>query len=180
MPALGWRATRLRSRVSDCKAQRFMSRQVQERSFDDAVQWLRDHGFDILEAPGTEKRVFLKKYGVSAAIQPDGDGVKVFAHPGYLIQGEISKLVDRGYQKFLMTSKNEVPATADHLKAVHDFSEELKEATGMSSLYNESLGTVSDSYHYDRVKDRHQAEAARPKRPWKEPPAAKPSGKKRA
>ena len=73
-----------------------MSRQVQERSFDDAVQWLRDHGFDILEAPGTEKRVFLKKYGVSAAIQPEGDGVKVFAHPGYLIQGEISKLVEVG------------------------------------------------------------------------------------
>lgn len=157
-----------------------MSRQVQERSFDDAVQWLRDHGFDILEAPGTEKRVFLKKYGVSAAIQPEGDGVKVFAHPGYLIQGEISKLVDRGYQKFLMTTKSEVPATADHLKAVHQFTEELKEATGMSSLYNESLGTVSDSYHYDRVKDRDQAEAARPKRPWKQEPAAKPSGKKRA
>ena len=50
----------------------------------------------------------------------------------------------------------------------------------MSSLYNESLGTVSDSYHYDRVKDRDQAEAARPKRPWKQEPAAKPSGKKRA
>ena len=158
-----------------------MSRQVQERSFDDAVQWLRDHGFEILEAPGTEKRVFLKKYGVSAAIQPDGDGVKVFAHPGYLINGEISKLVDRGYQKFLMTTKTEIPASADHLKAVHQFSEELKEATGMSSLYNESLGTVSDSYHYDRVKDRDQAEAARPKRPWKEAsPAKSASSKKRA
>src|SRR3954467_2176834 len=165
-----------------------MSRQVQERTFDEAVQWLRDHGFDILEAPGTKKRVFIKKYGVSAAIEKadepnNEDGVKVFARPGYLINGEISKLVDRGYQKFLMTTKSEVPATADHLKAVHEFSEELKEATGMSSLYNESLGTVSDSYHYDRVKDRDQAEAARPKRPWKEAPtapAAKPSGKKRA
>jgi hypothetical protein len=161
-----------------------MSRQIQERTFDEAVQWLRDHGFDILEAPGTKKRVFVKKYGVSAAIeQDDNDGVKVFARPGYLINGEISKLVDRGYQKFLMTSKNEVPATADHLTAVHDFTEELKEATGMSSLYNESLGTVSDSYHYDRVEDRDEAQADRPKRPWKEAPApaaAKPAGKKRA
>jgi hypothetical protein len=166
-----------------------MSRQVQERTFDEAVQWLRDHSFDILEAPGTKKRVFIKKYGVSAAIEKadepnNEDGVKVFARPGYLINGEISKLVDRGYQKFLMTTKSEVPATSDHLKAVHDFTEELKEATGMSSLYNESLGTVSDSYHYDRVKDRDQAEPARPKRPWKEAPApapaAKPTGKKRA
>jgi len=162
-----------------------MSRQVQERTFDEAVQWLRDHSFDILEAPGTKKRVFVKKYGVSAAIeQDDNDGVKVFARPGYLINGEISKLVDRGYQKFLMTTKNEVPASADHLKAVHEFTEELKEATGMSSLYNESLGTVSDSYHYDRVQDRDEAVTDRPKRPWKEAPApaaaSKPAGKKRA
>ena len=164
-----------------------MSRQIQERTFDEAVQWLRDHGFDILEAPGTKKRVFIKKYGVSAAIEKadepnNEDGVKVFARPGYLINGEISKLVDRGYQKFLMTTKSEVPATSDHLTAVHQFTEELKEATGMSSLYNESLGTVSDSYHYDRVKDRDEAVTDRPKRPWKEAPApaAKPTRKKRA
>ena len=160
-----------------------MSRQIQERTFDEAVQWLRDHGFDILEAPGTKKRVFVKKYGVSAAIeQDDNEGVKVFARPGYLINGEIAKLVDRGYQKFLMTTKTEVPATADHLKAIHEFTEELKEASGMSSLYNESLGTVSDSYQYDRVEDRDEAVAARPKRPWKEAPipTGKSTGKKRA
>jgi hypothetical protein len=36
----------------------------------------------------------------------------------------------------------------------------------LPTLYNESLGTVSESYHYDRVKDRDTPEAARPKRPW--------------
>ena len=58
---------------------------------------------------------------------------------------EISKLVNKGYQQFLKTSKAEIPATADHLKALHAFSEELKEALGLPSLYNESLGTVSES-----------------------------------
>ena len=33
-------------------------------------------------------------------------------------------------------------------------------------LYNESLGTVSESYHYDRIKDRDKPAAERPKRPW--------------
>jgi hypothetical protein len=109
----------------------------------------------------------LKKYNVSAAIErtPDG-GVKIFAYPGYLVGGEIAKLVDRGYQKFLKTTKTEIAATADHLKALHSFTEELKEALGLNSLYNESLGTVSESYHYDRVKDRDLPETARPKRPW--------------
>ncbi len=144
-----------------------MATKVEERTYDEAVAWLRDHGFDLIEAPGTQARVFLKKYNCSAAIQKTEDGgVKIFAYPGYLIGSEISKLVNRGYQQFLMTAKTEVPATADHLKALHQFAEELKEALGLPSLYNESLGTVSESYQYDRIKNRDEAVVERPKRPW--------------
>jgi hypothetical protein len=144
-----------------------MSKTMAARGYEDTLSWLRDHGFDVTEAPGTNGRVFLRKYNVSAAIQrtPE-DGVKIFAYPGYLIGSEISKLVNRGYQQFLKTSKNEVPATADHLKALQSFSEEMKEALGLPSLYNESLGTVSESYHYDRIENRDKPAVERPKRPW--------------
>jgi len=147
-----------------------MAKKLKTRSFEEAVQWFRDNGFDVLEAPGAGGRYFLKKYQVSAAIEraPEG-GVKMFAYPGYLINGEISKLVDQGYQKILKTSKATYPATADHLKALHQFSEELKEGTGGISLYNESLGTVSESYMYDRVRGRDLPESERPKRPWQQP-----------
>jgi hypothetical protein len=139
-----------------------------ERTYDEAVAWLRDHGFDILDAPGTSNRIFLKKNNCSAAIEKSAEGgVKLFAYPGYLIGGEISKLVNRGYQQFLKTTKTEVPATADHLKALHQFSEELKEALDMPSLYNESLGTVSENYTYDRVDGREAKE--RKTRPWEKP-----------
>jgi hypothetical protein len=144
-----------------------MASTVEARTYEDALSWLRDHGFDLLEAPGTQARVFLKKYGCSAAIQKDGaDGVKIFAYPGYLIGSEISKLVNKGYQQFLKTSKTEVPATADHLKALQQFTEELKEGLGLPTLYNESLGTTSESYHYDRIENRDKPVADRPKRPW--------------
>lgn len=144
-----------------------MSTTVEHRSYEDALSWLRDHGFDLLDAPGMQGRVFLKKYNCSAAIQKNGDdGVKIFAYPGYLIGSEISKLVNRGYQQFLKTSKTEVPATADHLKALQQFTEEMKEGLGLPSLYNESLGTVSEAYQYDRVEDRDKAAIDRPKRPW--------------
>ena len=144
-----------------------MSTTVEHRSYEDALSWLRDHGFDLLEAPGMQGRVFLKKYNVSAAIQKNGDdGVKIFAYPGYLIGSEISKLVNRGYQQFLKTAKTEVPATADHLKALQQFTEEMKEGLGLPTLYNESLGTVSDAYQYDRVVDRDKPAPDRPKRPW--------------
>ena len=144
-----------------------MSKAVEPRTYDEALAWLREHGFDVQEAPGTNGRVFLRKYNVSAAIQktPE-DGVKIFAYPGYLIGSEISKLVNRGYQQFLKNSKTEIPATADHLKALQSFSEELKEALGLPSLYNESLGTVSESYRYDRIEDRDKPTVSRPKRPW--------------
>ena len=144
-----------------------MANKLEQRSYEDAVNWLRDNGFDLIEAPGTQGRVFLRKYNVSAAIQKDGEnGVKIFAYPGYVIGSEISKLVNRGYQQFLKTAKAEVPATADHLKALQQFTEELKEGLGLPSLYNESLGTVSEAYQYDRVKDRDKPAAEKPKRPW--------------
>lgn len=143
-----------------------MATKVEQRTWEDALTWLRDHGFDLTEAPGTQARVFLKKYNCSAAIQKDGDGVKIFAYPGYLINGEISKLVNKGYQQVLKTSKTEIAATADHLKALHQFTEEMKEALALPSLYNESLGTVSEAYQYDRIKDRDKPDAQRPKRPW--------------
>src|ERR671936_1088488 len=151
-------------------------RQYGERKqFDDAITFLRDHGFELLEAPGTKSRFFLKKFNVSAAIEKDTDDfVKIFARPGYLIGGEIAKLIDRGYQKFLKTTKTEVPATADHLRAIHDFTEELKEAMGGISIYNEALGTVSDAYVYDRVEDRDEPAGIRPKRPWEQQPAETP------
>ena len=144
-----------------------MAKSTEARTYEEALAWLRENGFDITDAPGTSNRVFLRKYTVSAAIErtPD-DSVKIFAYPGYLIGSEISKLVNRGYQQFLKTSKNEVPATADQLKALQTFSEELKMALGLPSLYNESLGTVSESYHYDRIENRDKPTVERPKRPW--------------
>ena len=144
-----------------------MATKVEQRSYEEALNWLRDHGFDLIEAPGTQGRVFLKKYCCSAAIQKNGDdNVKIFAYPGYLIGSEISKLINRGYQQFLKTAKTEVPATVDHLKALQQFTEELKEGLGLPSLYNESLGTVSESYQYDRIEDRDKPKTERRKRPW--------------
>src|SRR5947199_10151187 len=142
-----------------------MSTKVEQRTYEDAVNWLRDHSFDLIEAPGAQTRVFARKYNVSSAIQKTDDGgAKIFAYPGYVIGSEISKLVNKGYQQFLKTTKTEVPATADHLKALQQFTEELKEGLGLPTLYNESLGTVSEAYQYDRVRDRDKPATEKPKR----------------
>ena len=80
------------------------------------------------------------------------------------MSGEIGALVDGGFQKFFQTpSGKRRPALASDLRALHNFQEDLKEALGLTSLYNEALGTVSTYYQYDRVKYRDQGV---PKRAW--------------
>jgi hypothetical protein len=82
-----------------------------------------------------------------------------------VVQGEVARLVDRGYQKFIKSSQYELPATAHQLHAIHRFNEELTQLAGGMSLYNESLGTTSDRYLYDRLAGREAAQG-RGMRPW--------------
>jgi hypothetical protein len=136
-----------------------MAKKETPRSFNDVLSTLASQRFDVAPAQEGAKRTpnafQVRKYGCAAEIAAAPDGsVQILSRPGWLLGGEISRLLDRGYQKFLKTGRLEIPATADHLRAIHEFSEELKEAAGSTSLYNESLGTTSDVYQYDRVKGR--------------------------
>jgi hypothetical protein len=136
-----------------------MAKKSLQRSFNDVLAILGSQRFDVAPAHEGAKRApkafQVRKYGCAAEIAEAPDGtVELLARPGWVLNGEISRILDRGYQKFLKSSKLEIPATADHLRAIHEFSEELKEATGATSLYNDALGTTSDVYNYDRVKGR--------------------------
>lgn len=128
------------------------------KTFESAISYFRSHQFDVTDTPGVANQLHVRKYGCAAVLAktPD-DGVAYVTRPGCVIGGEISLLVDRGYQKFLRTSKVEVAATAARLHALHAFNEELYEAIGTPDYYNLALGTVSDLYLYDRLKGREPA-----------------------
>ena len=120
-------------------------------SFDDRLEALRQQGFTVETLPGAGSRVRVAKYGCGAVLE----GPRFVEQPGVVIDGEIARLLDRGYQKFFLTSAGEErPALAEQLEAMHRFSEELRGALGAEMLYNQSLGTVSDRYVYDRLKGR--------------------------
>ncbi|WP_158943810.1 hypothetical protein [Granulicella sp. S190] len=136
-----------------------MAKKIAHRSFNDVLALLGGQRFDVAPAQEGAKRtpnaVQVRKYGCAAEIATAPDGtVEILARPGWLLNGEIARVLDRGYQKFLKTGKLEIPATADHLRAIHEFTQELNEAAGATSLYNQALGTTSNVYHYDRVKGR--------------------------
>jgi hypothetical protein len=110
--------------------------------------------------------VLVSKHGAGAILVPGKTAsVEFWERPGALFGGQVARLLDRGYQKFLKTAKYELPAAASQLQAIHLFSEELSQLIGTISLYNEGLGTTSDLYEYDRLKGREAAEPA-PVQPW--------------
>jgi hypothetical protein len=132
-------------------------------TFDERLNSLRKAGFTVAPVDG---RVRVERNGCAAVLAPEMDGtVRVVERPGLLLHGEIGALLDGGYQKFFRTpSGRRKPALAQELQAIHGFSEDLREALGLVSLYNESLGTVSRYYMYDRVEDRDHGV----KRIWEE------------
>ena len=144
------------------------------RGFDQALELLRVQGFDVAPYAGIAGSVLVSKHGAGAVLvraprdKGASDSPAAFAvHPGLLVKGEVGRLLDRGYQKFIKTSKFELPAAASQLQAIHAFSEELKQLVGSISLYNESLGTTSDVYRYDRLVGREAAQPE-PGQPWEQ------------
>jgi hypothetical protein len=148
-----------------------MARKTRNPNFDQTLNILRAHSFDIAPYADKAGAVLVSKHGAAAVLVPtQGKEAEIapvtFAErPGALAAGRVARLLDRGYQKFIKTSQFELPATASQLQAIHLFSEELSQLTGGISLYNESLGTTSDLYEYDRLKGREAVEAAAA-RPW--------------
>jgi hypothetical protein len=155
-------------KCSVCRAFTAMPRKTKQLTFDEILANLRGLQFDVREVPGVAGQCRVEKYGCAAVITraSDGSGVAFVGRPGFVLGGEIAHLLDRGFQKFLKTSRLEITATADHLKAIHRFDEELKEVVGSPSLYNESIGTTSDDYFYDRLKGRDTKPIPRSPAPW--------------
>ena len=133
-----------------------------ELTFQQRLDNLKRAGFSVTPQP--DGTVLVSKGECAVALRESGGQVRRAQLAGILMGGEICSLVDGGYQKFFRTPSGKTkPALASELKALHEFEEDLGEGLGLESLYNESLGTVSTYYLYDRVVDR---DSGVPKRVW--------------
>lgn len=146
-----------------------MARKSRRLTFDQTLDALRAHGFDVSPCAGVTNGMTVSKGGVAAVLVTgtclESASACLSITPGILVRGEIARLLDRGYQKFILSAQYELPATAAQLHAIHTFTEELNQITGALGLYNESLGTTSDVYQYDRLRGR-EAALPKPLRPW--------------
>jgi hypothetical protein len=130
-------------------------------SFEDHLAKARAAGFTVTSA-GSGTRIV--RNGIACIARPgQGDVPLITERAGVIMGNEIGTLVDGGFQKFFRTPDGKSkPALAEELVAIQNFQEDLREALGLTSLYNESLGTVSNKYLYDRVEGRDEKPAHKP------------------
>jgi hypothetical protein len=155
----------------------FFRQQPKVPTFAERVELLKNAAFLTETLP--DGRVKITKNGVGAVVGDEGKNQPRMERAGVLVGSEIAALLNGGYQMFLETpSGRRLPATADQLKALHEFQEDVKAALGMVDLYNTSLGTTSPKHMYDRVFKRDSGQQPRP---WEKkehrivPPATKGS-----
>ena len=132
-------------------------------SFNERIDAAGRAGFAI-DRQGSS-RVLVSRGRFAAILTETHSGVPIIETAGLVLGNDIAELVSGGYQMFFMTPAGKrTPALATQLHELHDFKEDLAEALGLESLYNESLGTTSAKHLYDRVEERDDN---KPKEPWR-------------
>ncbi|MDR3717579.1 MAG: hypothetical protein P4K98_02180 [Bryobacteraceae bacterium] len=130
-------------------------------AFSSQIDRLRRAGFTVSDAPAGATLVVRDHY--AALLAQDASGDAVIRAAGLALQGEVAELTDLGYQKIFLTAGGKsVPAVAEHLHGLHDFTEDLREAAGLTSLYNEGLGTTNEKHLYDRITARDSGHQPKP------------------
>ena len=140
----------------------FRRERPKKLTFSDYMGAARSAGFKTESASGGKTRI--ERDGVACIVEAGNEDVPRFlVRAGIAIGSEIGTLTDGGFQKFFTTpSGKRKPALAEELKAIQNFQEDLREALGLTSLYNESMGTVSNLYIYDRVEGRDKGKHDKP------------------
>jgi hypothetical protein len=133
----------------------FRRRQTKTSNFEELLQAVRASGFET--GKQEDGRVRVARDGCAALIENGPDSLPRLDRAGWVECGGIAQLIDGGYQKFWQAGNRRFPALAQQLKALHNFEEDLREALGLESLYNTSLGTTNDLHVYDRVAGRGAA-----------------------
>ena len=110
---------------------------------------VRETGIPVEE---NQESQFVAHRGESVAVIRIEDGEASILRAGRQLGSDIGALVSLGHQTVWRAADGqERAARADELSELHAFLEDLREALGLTSLYNESLGSTHSQHHYDRA-----------------------------
>jgi hypothetical protein len=90
------------------------------------LQALAAAGFELVSLPRFPGFVAAKKYGCAALLEPlDGGGLRQFSAAGYLLEGNLAVLVEKGGEPWFVWKEQQLRATPDLLEAVRRLEAEL-------------------------------------------------------
>lgn len=138
----------------------FKREKIKVLDFAAHLEQLRSLGYQAESIPGGARIV---KGNLAARLAESTAGAPSITDVGIAVGAEIALLTDLGYQKiFLTPSGRKLAAVAEHLTALHAFEEDLREALGITSLFNQGLGTTNEKHLYDRVENRDSGASRHP------------------
>jgi len=131
-------------------------------TFPEQLEQLRNAGYAV--TPGVQGTSTVAKGDFGAVLGAGAGGQAAIHRLGLAMRGEVAELTDLGFQKIFRTgSGRQMPALAAQLEGLHEFDEDLRQALGLTSLYNEGLGTTNEKHLYDRITAR---DAGMQPKPW--------------
>jgi hypothetical protein len=134
----------------------FRREKAHQFNFEERIANLKQYRFESRRESADRVRVI--RDGCVAILENLGNGDVNIGKTGLQVGDEIAVMLHAGFQMFFRTPTGiEIPAQAHHLKTVHAFDEDLREALGLTSLYNKGLGSTATDHHYDRIVDRDLA-----------------------
>ena len=95
------------------------------------LERLRELGFQFLTLPRYDRQVPAERDGFVALLEYTSEGeIRQFSSAGYLIEGQIGLLIQRGSNNFFVAKKTEVLATPELLDRYRKFQQDLHSALG--------------------------------------------------
>lgn len=126
-----------------------------DKGLDRVRQKLVDAGFKVSETGSKPPALEVQKDNCAILLQRAADGSWSPASPPYfLVRGLKCELEDQGYQKFWLHQGQRFPVRVGELRALHLFDEEVRYLLGITTLYNEALGSTNARTVYDRLTGR--------------------------
>jgi hypothetical protein len=114
-----------------------------------------DAGFQVVTPGNAPASIEVKKNSCTWVVERRADGTWApSGPPRFTVRGLNCELEDRGYQKFWYADGRRFPIRKTDLQTLHRFEEEVRGVLGLTSLYNQSLGTISARTVYDRLTGR--------------------------
>ena len=110
----------------------------------DLLEKLVEQGFTLRNFPAYERHLGVQKYGCAALLEPTPEGIwRRFSSAGYLLEGQIALLVERGGEKFFVHKSKQLAAEGQPLEDFARFLKELGALLAQQESQQQSLDTRS-------------------------------------